>query len=270
MKNFSRVVRNQAQLLSLAVPNLTPGAVRKYLHGKIDIPIVVSAQLLEFCLLDLVNDREASDSRTKEVCKSLWGIRFWPMLNGQLGATAGSLLLLLPRDELEMQLFERSRPDVTIHLDKLTPKVRKVVQEKIISASVVARFRTFEDLTVDWLNLYNTKHTTNNTLDSTPRDTALDGILQNVWSWIGDRLLDENPQKISALAGLWLIPLRGGIIRRLMPATNSTPALIVEQKEILHEILLNKVSEPKLSEMRVVDSAVFNKNALTVLKGRVH
>ena len=128
---------------------LSPRSARSQLRSQ-GIPPLSEDDLsliLEFCLLDAMKSHLTGQTRSG-VYADLHSIAFWPSVNGDR-CVSGTAILLLPRDDLEMQLFAKSRANVTLEVSKLRPRVRELLLQDIAYPKGVLRFRDLDDLSTD-------------------------------------------------------------------------------------------------------------------------
>ncbi|KAL9099438.1 MAG: hypothetical protein Q9163_005063 [Psora crenata] len=259
----SRLKMLQARL-SINLPLLTPAAVRKHLHTNNVISCDVAANVLEYCLLDAISNEEPHEATS--ICGQLYGIRFWPMLNGELGAIAKSGKALLPRDDAEMQLFSRSRPSTTLKLDSFNPKVRQFMLNKAVYTNTIARSRSLKDLLVDWPIMYQPQGPVNDSAIVARRDEGQDALLRDIWTWICTKLTSHKDDMPRLMRTLWLLPINGSRIRRLALDTNVILTLVIEKGESLADLFCDPTARNVHANAALLDAGCVNGEVISFLK----
>ena len=228
---------NFAAKSSRCLQLLSPEKARSYLRcNGSDVPNNVSAMVLEYCLLDAMQGN-TKDTVRRTIYEELKPIPLWPTVGGSLKALADGTLIF-PRDTEERNLFAESRQDTTIDIEKLSKKVKTRFGNDVAGGVCgLAKLRTLTDLALDWPRVYQSpQEGSSSTQTLAFRSTALDDIIQRVWTWIQLRFEEEKclpPQ----LHNLWLMPVKGDQIRQCMPGDQSPPMLILERTEILYGLM---------------------------------
>lgn len=255
-------VRQRAKLLSKELRTLTPTTIRRFLRWE-TLPHVSDKEaslILEFCLLDAMESPSEGSSRA-DLYNDLDGIQLWPTVAGTRSISRGNIDLLIPRDDLEMRLFAKSKAETTLDLSKLSPSIRKMLLKDIQYLAAVMRFRGVNDLATDWPTMYSIPYTNNPTTNPITRDPASDNMLCDIWAWIANRVQQKSTANRSALSNLWLVPLNGRHIRSYVPAPDNPPVLIIEPQDNLHQILVemtnrNPTETPPLLDTKVLPAGV--------------
>ena len=257
-------LKDRAKLFSILPLSLTPSVVRDHLRNSMTVSQDAAASVLEYCLLDAISNTNPHD--IKRVCSQLHGIRLWPMLNGSLEAVMNPSKALLPRNDPEMQLFSLSRPSTTLNLDKFTSKVRKFMLKYGVQTGTVARFRTLEDLALDWPTIYHVLDRVDDATVLVSRAEAQDSLLRDMWTWISDKLENQKEHIPPSMHKLWLIPISGQRVRRLAPGQNSIQALIIVKGEPLADLLGDNIAQNTQTKAALLDSKLLNDEAVRYLK----
>ena len=245
---------------------VTPNTVRAYLRTNVStIPDNVSPLVLEYCLYDAINGPPGNHVR-HAIYEGMKSIPLWPTVRGNLKDLAGRTLIL-PRNDEELSLFEPSRPESTLDLRKLTELVKARILEDVSSSLLATvKLRTMGDLETDWPNIYqvpNVNHL------SQLRMAEHDGMLKRVWTWIDLRYQEEKafPEAISEL---WLLPIKGDLVRRCMPGLDRRPMLIAEESDEIHRILT--VHGPTLKahaeSAQMLDCPAISQKAVQLIRGQ--
>lgn len=249
---------------------VTPSAVRAHLRANISaIPDNVSPLVLEYCLYDAINDHPANHVR-HAIYDGMKSIPLWPTVIGNLKSLA-DCTLILPRNDEELSLFEMSRPESTLNLRNLTGLVKARIVEDVASPLLATmKLRTMGDLKIDWPNVYQVSNAPRLGNDlSQLRLTEHDGMLNRVWTWIESRYQEERafPEAISEL---WLLPIKGDLVRRCMPGLDRRPMLIAEESDELHQILSAHRStlEAHTEAAQMLDCSVISQKALQLIRGQ--
>jgi sacsin len=121
--------------------------------------------------------------------------------------------VFLHRASSEKALFIQQMK-ISIDTDQLSDSASKLLQNAVKRDDQVVRYRTPEDLRDYFL-----KHIANGLGDIIESDEHIIPMLKQVWDWI--LRYGGNPLPLSALGPLWLIPLRGSGIRKLVPLDGS-------------------------------------------------
>lgn len=121
--------------------------------------------------------------------------------------------VFLNRDEFESKLFAR-QPEKTIDTCQLTETAVQVFHKQVKQGKCTVRYRTTEDLR-DYCLQY-IANGMNNTVVFPDEGTKM---LDDIWNWIFK--YGEEGKTSTALESLWLVPLQGGGLRKLIPANDS-------------------------------------------------
>ena len=121
--------------------------------------------------------------------------------------------VFLHRDSLEKTLFARQL-ETSIDADQLSRSASRLLHEGVQKNDQMVRYRTPEDLRDYFLN-----HIANGLGDTIVVDEDSLSVLKQVWTWILRYSKDRLP--LSILGPLWLIPLRGSVVRKLVPLDTS-------------------------------------------------
>ncbi|KAL9125304.1 MAG: hypothetical protein Q9217_005473 [Psora testacea] len=264
-QSLFEILHNRAELAFILLPILTPEAVRHHLRIGRDIPHEVAANILEYCLSDAMASTDYDTTRT--VCSRLYDIRFWPMLNGDLEAITNSHKALLPRSDSEMHLFRHSRPSKTLKLVQMTPKVREFMLSRVVCTDTIARFRTLEDLAVDWPAMYHGTDRANDTAVVASQDEAQDLLLRDIWTWICERLKNQDEDMPPSMRTLWLVPISGARIRRLAPGKDAMLALLIEKGEPLADLLSEIGTQNTHIKAALLNSQLVTNEVVKYLRG---
>ena len=250
--------------------HITPSAVRAHLCASISaVPDGVSPLILEYCLYDAINDCPANHVR-HAIYEDMKSIPLWPTVGGNLKNLA-DCTLILPRNDEELSLFETSRPESTLNLRNLTGLVKARIWEDVASSLLATmKFRTMSDLKIDWPNIYQVSNAPRLSNDlSQLRLTENDVMLKRVWTWIEARYQEEKafPEAISEL---WLLPIKGDLVRRCMPGLDCRPMLISEESDELHHILRAHSStvEAHTETAQMLDCSVISQNAVQLIRAQ--
>jgi sacsin len=121
--------------------------------------------------------------------------------------------VFLHRTNSEKTLFKQQM-EISIDTDQLSGCTSNLLQKAVQQDGRVVRYRTPEDLRDYFL-----KHIAKGSGDIIESDEHTIPMLSQVWDWI--LRYGGNPMPLSTLGPLWLIPLRGSGIRRLVPLDSS-------------------------------------------------
>jgi len=262
-----RKLQERAKLLGKGYKLLEPSTVRRFL-GQQRIPVLSEVQasaVLEFCLLDAIKSPSEEDLRSA-VYKELQDIPLWPTVSGAL-SISNDKDLLLPRDEVEMQLFANSRASSTVNISKLSPPVQQLLLRDIKNIATVMRFHSLDDLIVDWPVMYSIhKGLSRSSADSIQRPLGLDALLGKVWDWILERF-QEGQRLIPAHSkALWLVPTNDGRIRLYTPGPESLPLLVIVQKDQLYEFIMSATVKMPAETPPVLCSSILPVEAVTLFR----
>ncbi len=173
--------------------------------------------------------------------KDLGALEIFPFQDGGFRSLKARAVFL-HRNTLEKTLFSRQQ-EVTIGTDHLSESASRFLHERAKEDDQMVRYRKPEDLRDYFL-----KHIANGSGDTVILDEAARSKLSQVWEWILQYSQDES--SLVTLGSLWLVPLRGSAIRRLVPMNTSNFATWFgpgEVKDISLKIFsLNPGSGPKI------------------------
>ena len=247
---------------------VAPSTVRAYLRANISaIPENVSPLVLEYCLYDAINNHPTNHVR-HAIYEGMKSIPLWPTIRGNLKNLA-DCTLIIPRNYEELSLFNLSRPESTINIRSLTELVKARVLEDVASSLLTTmKLRKMSDLEIDWPNVYQVSNAPRLGNDLTQlRMTEYDGMLKRVWTWIESRYQEEKafPEAISEL---WLLPIKGDLVRRCMPGLDRRPMLIAEESDELHNILSSHSSTLKAhtESAQMLDCPAISQKAVQLIR----
>ena len=259
------LLRQRAENHSLQPKLLTPKSIRNHLHKFTKVPDNFATSILEYCLLDAIRGR-CTQEELGELCLDTINLPLWPMISGNLQTIPASYPALLPRDDQEMRLFHASRTQTTLAIDRFTPDVRSVMSKNLVYTKTIARFRTIEDLGLDWPNMYELAGPSAHASGSCLRHVAQDQMLSDIWAWIYDRTTTENQNLPPSIGHLWLIPLSNGRIRQLLPNNAVKPALFVGGNDLLSDLLSDPDLQEAASKAAIIDIDALGDKATEILK----
>ena len=244
----------------------TPESVRLFLSSQDNnvISTHYSPMLLQYCLLDLIGGT-LSDSAKLDVYQQIDQLQLWPTLDGSTAAI-GREKLLLPRDSDEAALFMPARYERTLDLDRLTSQVSALIHKDV--ASAIAKniaYRGLESLESDWPLMYQMSHDTEAQQVPVPRDKEQDWRLNSIWAWIVARY-EEGKESLPMLLKLWLVPVKSGHIRQLVPQSRGSPILVIEKEESLYWHLQAAISQEGRLDQQILDCDALSLEATTLLR----
>ena len=227
---------------SMEVTLLTSTTLRRFLRGK-DLQGTsedVASMLLEFCLLDAMASKAEGSQRTS-LYDDFDATQLWPTSAATLSAPSNSTVLLMPRNESEMQLFEKSRAYETLNITKLSSSVRQLLLNDIEYLSAIMRYRRIDDLAVDWPVMYPLPVAGESQAGTVSRPSNLDSRLRDIWTWISDRVQEKSILDPPTIGGLMLLPINSSRIRTFAPQPGCPPVLVIQSKDALYHILVKLV-----------------------------
>jgi sacsin len=121
--------------------------------------------------------------------------------------------VFLHRNRFETTLFTRQL-ETNIDTNQLSDSASRLLHEGVKKNDQMVRYRTPEDLRDYFLN-----HIANGLGDTIVVDEDRISVLKQIWMWIWRYSKDRLP--LSTLGALWLIPLRGSAVRKLVPLDTS-------------------------------------------------
>ena len=140
--------------------------------------------------------------------QDLGALEVFPFFDGNF-RSLGTSPAFLHRDSFEKALFTKQMEN-SIDADRLSVRASKLLHEEVRKDERLVRYRTPEDLRDYFLN-----HIVNGSGDIIAFDADGMSALPKVWDWVLRYSRDRLP--LSALGSLWLIPLRGSGVRKLVP-----------------------------------------------------
>ena len=143
----------------------------------------------------------------------LGALEVFPFVDGNFRSLRTSPVFL-HRDSFEKALFTKQMEN-SIDTDRLSDRASKLLHEQVRKDEQLVRYRTPEDLRDYFLN-----HIVNGSGDVISFDADRMSALQKVWDWVLRYSRDRLP--LSALGPLWLIPIRGSGVRKLVPLDASS------------------------------------------------
>jgi sacsin len=122
--------------------------------------------------------------------------------------------VFLHRCNIEKTLFARQQSS-TMDIDRLSKSAQQTLRGQAGNVRQLVRYRNSEDLQDYYL-----EHIANRTGDTIELGKNGRSTLSQVWSWI--LCYCRNGLPLSALGSLWLVPLRGCTVRKLVPEDASS------------------------------------------------
>ena len=264
-ESFVEKVKQRAVILGKTFNSLTPSNVRHFLRSN-GIPVLSSVDaslMLEFSLLDALKSQLEGKLRC-DLYQDLQDIPLWPTLNGAFSAS-GSVHLLLPRDNAEMELFSNSRADITLDISRLRPAIRKLLLNDIEFLTAVMRFRGLDDLKKDWPESYPIAHD-RCSQGWVVRPSHLDQRLGEVWDWIFERRQKGQLMSPSHSGNLWLVPVKDFGVRQYVPGENGHPILLIEQDDSLFRPLASMLARLITAAVPVFETKALSSEAVQFLR----
>ena len=241
---------------------LKPSSARLHLRGRnLDLGDA-AALVLEFCLLDAIRGQGSS----KEIAEDLYDLQIWPMLDGRIKAINRSTTALLPRNLAELELFRPSRASSTISLQRLSSQVSAVLEARIIFTDALVRYRDLNDLEIDWPRLYRVDEVAGYLPDVSKRDPNQDYQLRNVWAWIFERLSKQSDKIPATMNDLWLLPMRGMCIRRLVSKSSDSMVLILNDGSSLQALFNELPNQAESNTPPLLEPSALSATAVEGLK----
>lgn len=171
----------------------------------------------------------------------LGALEIFPFEDGNFRSLR-SRAVFLHRNDQEKTLFAR-QPEFTIATEQLSKVAIRLMHERVKQGDQMVRYRNPEDLRDYYL-----MHIANGSEDTILGDENLISTLSQIWKWILERC--QNELHLPALGCLWLLPMRGSRIRRLVPSDTSNFATWFEPseaKDVAYEIFAsNSKIQPKI------------------------
>ena len=226
--------------------------------------------ILEYSLLDALQGNPITSAR-QAIYQDLKSIPIWPTVQGTLLDLA-QCTLMFPRNTEELALFEPSRADITINIERLSKKVKTRFGNDIaLGVCALARLRTMADLALDWPYIYQKPVVQGtNTRESTQRSVNNDSLIKRVWTWIALRFKDEE-KLATQLHDLWLLPVKGQQIRQCMPGSESRRLLIAEPTDLLYGLMdLDSLPSDELAvSAQILECPLLTPDAVELLRQQV-
>ena len=156
--------------------------------------------------------------------------------------------VFLHRDGFERTLFARQL-ETSIDADQLSRSASRRLHEGLRKDNQIVRYRTPEDLRDYFLN-----HVANGSGDTILFDEDRLSVLKQVWIWILRYSKEQLP--LSSLGPLLLIPLRGSVVRKLVPIDTSNFVTWFPAGEVRDLSLNISASDPGNTLKILADSAL--------------
>lgn len=121
--------------------------------------------------------------------------------------------VFLHRDDFEKELFAQ-QSETSINTNQLSSSASKLLHKVAKKGNQMVRYRTPEDLR-DYFLI----HVANGSGDIIWLDEDILSVLEQIWTWILRYCKKRLP--LSTLGPLWLIPLHGSAVRKLVPRDTS-------------------------------------------------
>lgn len=245
---------------------VSPKEVRLYLTTlPTYMPSEYTQTLLRYCLLDAINKEIDNAARTM-VYTEIARLKLWPMIDGSCSSLDKDYLLL-PRDNEEMLLFQKARPNSTLDLEQLQDSVVTLIREDVATLKAI-RLRSLGDLSVDWSFMYPLPAIDQPEQTYMPRPGAQNKLLNQIWKWICLRYKDEKVIPLS-LQKLWLLPTLGGHVRQLAFNDRVLPVLVVQKDEALYRILNRAWDKEMVAEAQILECDVLPVASVKLLRAQV-
>ncbi|KAL8696938.1 MAG: hypothetical protein Q9224_002540, partial [Gallowayella concinna] len=247
---------------------LSPEALRLFLRkGHLSQQIHdYTPLLLQYCLQDFV-DGVANVEKRSQLREDFRDVRLWPTLQNSL-AVMKDEPFLLPRGMEESTLFSRSRQSDTLDLKYLTPRVFALLECYAAKGPHLVRHRTISDLEIDWTQLYKVG-SPDKDMEDCNRDKEDDELLRRIWAWICARFEGAGISSLLTthhLDCLFLMPLNGSRIRKLVSSRTRSPTLILEgDADWMHELLDHRNSNLNSLADFVLDTKILPTAAIELL-----
>lgn len=163
-------------------------------------------------------------------------LEIFPFQDGKF-RSLNKTAVFLHRSDLEKTLFALQK-ESTIDTDRLSASASQTMHEHVRKTDHMVRYRSPEDL-----RHYYLRHIANGSSDTIVLDENGRSTLSQVWKWILQ--YSQNDLPLSTLGSLWLVPLRGSNVRRLVPADASNFATWFHPGEVNDISLKIVASNPK-------------------------
>lgn len=247
---------------------ISPKEVRLYLTTLPGpIPSGYTQTLLRYCLLDAINKKIDNAAKTM-VYTEIARLKLWPMIDGSCSSLDKDCLLL-PRDNDEMLLFWKARPNSTLDLEQPYDAVVTLIREDVAKSTLKAiRLRRLGDLSVDWSFMYPLTAVDQLEQTSMPRPGAQNKLLNQIWKWICLRHKEEKVIPMS-LQKLWLLPTLGGHICQLASKDRALPVLVAQKDEALYRILITAWYKEMIAEAQILECDVLPIASVKLLRAQV-
>ncbi|KAL8682795.1 MAG: hypothetical protein Q9186_001217 [Xanthomendoza sp. 1 TL-2023] len=264
---YQKLLRRASEL-GIDIQVLSPEALRLFLR-KSHLSQQIhdyTPLLLQYCLQDFI-DGVANVEKRSQLREEFRDIRLWPTLQNSLAVMIDEPFLL-PRGMQESTLFSRSRQSDTLDLKYLTPRVFALLECYAAKGPHLVRHRTISDLEIDWTQLYKVG-SPDKDMEDCNRDKEDDELLRRIWAWICARF--EGAGKSSLLTNhhldsLFLMPLNGSRIRKLVSSRTRSPTLILEgDADWMHGLLDHRKSNVNCLADFVLDTKILPTAAIELL-----
>lgn len=262
-----RKLQQRAKLLRKGYKLLEPSTVRCFLRSRTipNIPEVQASVILEFCLLDAIKSG-TNEKINSTVYEELQNIALWPTVGGAFSISKNKDLLL-PRNEVEMQLFAKSRAANTLEISKLSNTVRHLLLRDVENIGRFMRFRSLDDLIIDWPVIYEIPQgLSRSSVGSIQRPSGSDALIWNLWAWIVERFQEGQRLSPASSKVLWLIPTNDGRIRSCTPSSESPPVLIIVQNDPLYDFIMRATTRTPKQAPRVLCSSILPTEAVELFR----
>lgn len=258
----------RAAKMNKQVPLLSPHALRKFLRDnkRHEIPRSWSSLLLQYCLLDFIQNAATIFGTNTKIRQELKDISLWPTMQNTLAALDDTAFLL-PRGEEESLLFQASRQPHTLDLHCLTPPVVELLRRCAKDFFSFVRQRVISDLGIDWEAVYPLP-STSASVNICSRKSQEDQTIQDIWSWICARCKEEGESWIISkknLNNLFLVPVNGSRIRRFAPDDAQRLTLIAENDNWIRGLMDHKPKENSQKLEFILDNACLPAKAVKLL-----
>ena len=164
--------------------------------------------------------------------------------------------VFLHRNSFERTLFAQQL-ETSIDADQLSGSASRLLHEGVRKDDRIVRYRTPEDLRDYFLN-----HVANGSGDTILLDEDKLLVLKQVWTWILRYSKEHLP--LSTLGPLWLIPLRGSAVRRLVPIDSSNFVTWFRAGEV-NDLSLKISASKSGNALKILADSALNDETLSFL-----
>lgn len=260
-------LQQRALGLAIEVRILSPEYLRRFLQKNEQSRKIhdYTPLLLHYCLQDFIDGAVTVEEQSR-LRNEFRGICLWPTLDNS-SAMLKDEPFLLPRGMEEMALFSSSRKSKTLDLEHLAPPVLAYLQSYAFKEPNVVRQRTIADLDIDWTQIYKIDRP-DDQADNRLRKKEDDELLRLIWGWISARCEEaDSPPLLSIhnLDSLFLMPLNGCRIRKVVSSRKISLTLVLEDADWMRELWDERVSRPTRSASLVLDTKVLPTRAVKLL-----